>query len=123
MQEMGETREPMARDCWSQAQEIAEMYSKILDHDFWVLYAAKAHVSIPNAIVAGWDVVAKRPPAPILGVLVFKWDKKERKLEVDTRLSMPYDVPLEDDELSKSDKDSFESLESVARKSGSVFLA
>lgn len=123
MQEMGETREPMARDCWTQAQELAEKYSESLKHDFWVLYAAKPHTVIPNAIVAGWDVVAKKPPAPIVGMLVFKWDHKERKLEVDPVLSLPYDIHIEEEELSKNSKDSFESLETAARKSGSVFLA
>lgn len=123
MQEMGETREPMAKDCWIDAQRLAEMYSMSLKHDFWVLYAAKPHVNNPNAVVAGWEVIAKRPPAAMVGVLVFKWNHMEKKLEIDTELSLPYDVPLSDTELSTSSGDSFGSIGEAAKKSGSILLA
>lgn len=123
MQEMGETREPMARDCWSDANRLAELYAKQLGRDFWVLYAAKPHVKEKNAIVAGWEVIAKRPPAPMLGVLVFKWSHEDQRLTVEVDLSMPYDVPLSDSELSKSKLDHVGTLEEAARRSGSILLA
>lgn len=123
MQEMGETREPMARDCWTDAQKLAEMYSKSLKHDFWVLYAAKPHVKDPNAIVAGWEVIAKRPPAAMVGVLVFKWDHQEKRLVIEPDLCLPYDVPLSETELSRNSKDIVPTVAEAAKKSGSILLA
>lgn len=123
MQEMGETREPMAFDCWMDAHRIAENYAKVMDGDFWVLFAAKAHTQCENAIVAGWEVVAKRPPRGMVGVLVFKWDHKERKLEVETDLCLPYDVPLSPVELSSKSEDYIPTIENAAKKSGSILLA
>lgn len=123
MQEMGETREPMARDCWSDAQRLAELYAKQLNRDFWVLYAAKPHVQEKNAVVAGWEVIAKRPPQAMVGVLVFKWNHDDQRLEVDQDLCLPYDVPLSDAELSTSRKDYIPTIEKAAKQSGSILLA
>jgi len=123
MQEMGETREPMAADCWSDANRLAEMYSKKLHHDFWVLFAAKPHVTQKNAIVNGWEVIAKRPPQPMVGVLVFKWIHKEKRLTVETDLSLPYDIPISEAEMSSSMKDFNPILADTAKKSGSILLA
>lgn len=123
MQLMGDTREPMASDCWTDANRIAEMYSKSLNHDFWVLYAAKPHATNPNAVVAGWEVIAKKPPRGMVGVMVFKWSHQDKQLEVEPDLCLPYDVPLSESELSGSSKDITVSLEQAAKKSGSIFLA
>lgn len=123
MQEMGETREPMARDCWSDANRIAEMYAKELRHDFWLLYAAKPHTQNNNAIVAGWEVIPKRPPQAMVGVLAFKWSHEDQRLTVDSNLSLPYDVPLSESELSSDRKDYIPSIEEAAKKSGSILLA
>lgn len=123
MQEMGETREPMARDCWDDANRIADLYSKSLRHDFWVLYAAKPHVAHRNAIVAGWHVIASRPHSGMVGVLVFKWSHDEQRLTVDTDLSLPYDVPISEVEMSSSDKDMVPTIAEAARKSRSILLA
>lgn len=123
MQQMGETREPMAGDCWADANRLAEMYAKTLKRDFWVLYAAKPHAHTPNALVAGWEVIAKRPPQAMVGVLVFKWDNKERRLMVDAELSLPYDVPISESEMSTSDKDIIPTIGEAAKKSGSILLA
>lgn len=123
MQEMGETREPMAKDCWLDAQRLAEKYAEKFDHDFWVLFAAKPHQYVQNGIVCGWEVIAKRPPTAMVGVLVFKWNREERKLEVESDLCLPYDVPLSEAELSKSSKDIIQGVGQAAKKSGSIFLA
>jgi hypothetical protein len=123
MQEMGETREPMAFDCWADANRLAETYSKKMNRDFWVLFAAKPHVKIPNAIIAGWEVIAKRPPAPMVGVMVFKWSHADKRLTVETDLSLTLDVPLSDQELSKDSKDVVATLGKTAEKSGSILLA
>jgi hypothetical protein len=123
MQEMGETREPMAYDCWQDAKHLAEKYSKKMKHDFWVLFAAKPHVQHKNAIVAGWDIVAMRPSRAMVGVLVFKWTHKDKELTVDMELSLPYDVPICEDELSKYVDDFTPTLATAAKRSGSILLA
>lgn len=123
MQQMGETREPMARDCWTDANRLAEKYSHSLKHDFWVLYAAKPHTQNNKALVAGWEVIAKRPPKAMVGVLVFKWSHNEQTLSVETDLSLPFDVPLSDSELSTSSRDIITTVGEAGRRSGSILLA
>ncbi len=123
MQEMGETREPMARDCWSDANRLAEMYAKKLKHDFWVLYAAKPHVHHKHAVVAGWEVIARKPPQGMVGVLVFKWSHADQSLTVETDISLPYDVPLSETELSTKANDVVPTMAEAAKKSGSILLA
>lgn len=123
MQEMGETREPMAMDCWTDANRLAELYAKNLKHDFWVLYAAKPHVSEKNAIVAGWEVIAKRPPEAMVGVLVFRWCHKQKRLFVEEDLSLTFDVPISEMEMSTDSRDIVASLGQAAKKSGSILLA
>jgi hypothetical protein len=122
-QEMGETREPMAYDCWQDAHRLAHLYNRVLQRDFWVLFAAKPHVKNRNSIVMGWDVTVKRPPQAMVGVMVFKWSYKDQCLTVEADLSLPYDVPLSDEELSRNDKDFVPSVARAAEKSGSILLA
>ncbi len=123
MQEMGETREPMARDCWADANRLAESYAKKMQRDFWVMFAAKPHAKEANAAVMGWEVIAKRPPAAMVGVMVFKWVHADQRLIVETDLSLPYDIPLSEWELSGSLKDFIPTVGEAAKKSGSIFLA
>ena len=123
MQEMGETREPMARDCWNDAIRLAEKYADKLQRDFWVLYAAKPHVREKNAVVAGWEVIAKRPPKAMVGVMVFKWNHADKNLTVETDLSLPYDVPISEHEMSKHSLDFIPTVEQAAKRSGSILLA
>lgn len=123
MQEMGETREPMATDCWADAQRLANLYSNTLKHDFWVLYAAKPHATEPNTLVAGWEVIAKRPPQGMVGVMVFKWNHKKKTLEVDAQCSLPPDVPLYEQELSKNEKDFVGTVASAGKQSGAIVLS
>lgn len=123
MQEMGETREPMAQDCWGDANRLAEMYAEKMNTDFWILFAAKPHQQQDNALVMGWEVIAKRPPRAMVGVMVFKWVNQEKRLMVETDLSLPFDVPLSESELSQDSKDIIASVGQAAKKSGSILLA
>lgn len=123
MQEMGEVREPMAFDCWQDAQRLAESYAKKMQRDFWVLFAAKPHVHRKNALVMGWEVIAKRPPAAMVGVMVFKWIHKDKRLMVETDLSLPYDVPISETEMSTNKADFVPTVEQAAIKSNSILLA
>ena len=120
MQQMGETREPMSYDCWQDAQELARKYADVIKRDLWVLYAAKPHVRQANAIVAGWEISVVRPPAAMVGVLVFKWNYARKCLEVEPDLCLPYDVPISEAELSR---ESTPSIAEAAKKSGSILLA
>ncbi len=113
----------MARDCWSDANRLAEKYAEKLKHDFWVLFAAKPHVKEKNALVMGWEVIAKRPPQAMVGVIVFKWCHADRRLIVEADISLPYDVPLSESELSQSKGDIIVSVGEAAKKSGSILLA
>jgi len=123
MQEMGETREPMALDCWTAANDLANKYSKELKRDFWILYAAKPHVVHKHAIVAGWNVITQKPPTAMVGILVFHWSHENKQLTVDTELSLPPDVPLSEAELSKKVVDFTPSLADAAKRSKSIILA
>ena len=123
MQEMGETREPMARDCWADANRLALLYDKKMQRNFWILFAAKPHAMNKNALVMGWEVVAKRPPRAMVGVMVFKWNHADQRLEVEESLSLPYDVPISEDEMSDRKEDRIISIEAAAEKSGSILLA
>lgn len=123
MQEMGEVREPMARDCWQQAQELATNYAAVFKRDFWILYAAKPHAYHMNALVAAWEIVPIRPPAAVLGILVFKWNASEKKLEIEPSLCMPYDIPLHGVELSEKSEDLVPSVAEAAENSQAVMLA
>lgn len=123
MQEMGETREPMSQDCWTDANRLAEMYSEKLEGDFWILFAAKPHVKQANALVMGWEVIAKRPPQAMVGVMVFKWNDADQRLEVEADLSLPYDVPISESEMSTNKSDVIISVAQAAQKSGSILLA
>ncbi len=122
-QQMGETRDPMAEDCWRDAHKIAALYADVLGADFWLLYAAKPHVSEKNVIVAGWQLLMHKPPEAIVGVLVFHWKHEDSCLEVDTDLSLVYDIPLEESEMSKDRRDMTPSLAKAAEKSGVIWSA
>lgn len=123
MQEMGETREPMAKDCWADANRLAEKYAEKFQHDFWVLFAAKPHAKHHNAVVMGWEVIAKRPPRAMVGVMVFKWVHEDKRLVVEEDLTLPYDVPLSEAELSTQKGDRIITLEQAAKQSGSILLS
>jgi hypothetical protein len=118
-QEMGETREPMAYDCWLDAQRLSEKYRHI-PSDHWVCFAAKPHTAKKNCIVMGWEVVFKRPSRPVVGMLVFHWDRIKKHFSVDERRSLPYDIPLSEDELSG---ELVPSLAKTAEESGAILLA
>lgn len=123
MQLMGETRDPMAFDCWQDANRLADNYAKVMKRDFWILFAAKPHVKQDNAVVMGWEVVAKRPPVGMVGVIVFKWSHKDQRLMVEIDLSLPYDVPISEAEMSKESCDVIATVAEAGKKSGSIFLA
>lgn len=120
---MGETREPMAEDCWRDANRIAEKYAEKFHQDFWVMFAAKGDAKTWNKIHAGWEVVIKRPPVGIVGALVFKWSHADKCLRPDEELCLPPDVPMDGVELSKDPRDCIPSIFNAAKKSNAILLA
>lgn len=121
-QEMGETRDPMAQDCLQDALRIANLY-EFVGKDFWIMFAAKPDQRRDKAAIMGWEVTFTKPQAPIPGVLVWHVDSKKKEMNLDTKLSLPYDIPLFEGELSTSSKDIVPSLAETAKKSGSILLA
>ena len=53
MQEIGETREPMAFDCWADANRLAESYAKKMNRDFWILFCCQATRSSKECVGYG----------------------------------------------------------------------
>jgi len=121
-QQMGETRDPMARDCVQDALRLANLYEHV-GEDFWICFASKPHTQKKNALVHGWEVVFKRPAIPVPGMLVWHVDQKKKQMNLDTKLSMPYDIPLEEELLSTKGEDVVATLGETAKASGSVLLA
>jgi len=112
----------MARDCVADALRIANLY-EFLEVDFWICFASKAHQSIPNACVHGWEVVFQRPSRPVPGMLVWYVNIKKQEMTLEKSLSLPYDIPLDESQLSTNSKDCHASLAETAEKSGSILLA
>jgi hypothetical protein len=59
----------------------------------------------------------------MVGVMVFKWVHKDKQLTVEADLSLPFDVPLSDAELSTRKEDLIVTVGQAAEKSGSILLA
>lgn len=112
----------MAADCVQDALRIANNYEHV-GEDFWILFASKAHQSQKNAFVNGWEVVWTRPLIPIPGILVWHVSQRTKQMTLDSKLSLPYDIPLDGVKLSESSKDFSPELADTAKKSGSILLA
>lgn len=112
----------MAQDCVQDALRMANLYEHV-GEDFWILFASKPHTLRERTLVHGWEVVWSRPALPIPGVLVWHVDSKKKEMTLDTRLSLPYDVPLDGVPLSEQRGDMTESLAETAKRSGSILLA
>lgn len=112
----------MARDCLQDALRLANLYEHV-GEDFWICFASKPHQAKQNALVHGWEVVFSRPAIPVPGMLVWYVDQKKKEMALDTKLSMPYDIPLEEALLSERSGDVVDTLGETAKASGSVLLA
>ena len=121
-QEMHEVREPMAKDCVKDALRLANLYEHV-GEDFWICFASKPHQVREKALVHGWEVVWKKPSRPVPGMLVWHVDSKKKEMTLDPRLSLPYDIPLFEDELSTDKKDIVESVAKTGEQSGVILLA
>jgi hypothetical protein len=59
----------------------------------------------------------------MVGVMVFKWRHKDKRLVVEADLSLPFDVPLSEMEMSLLKDDFTPSLAQAAESSKSILLA
>ncbi len=123
-QELGETRDQMALDCWSQAEKIAEE-RKNDTRPFYIIYAAKPDPALQGAIVRGlvasggirqsFKLSYERPPF-VLGMLVWFVNNPLGIFEFVPQLSSPPDVPLDPSLLSVRKEDQMESLMEKGKK-------
>ena len=77
MQQMGETREPMAFDCWADANRLALSYSEKMQRDF-----SNAVKFFTRAGDIGKDMLAR---AKVLATHALVWDKVQRAGRADWR--------------------------------------
>lgn len=123
-QELGETRDAMAMDCWHGAEKIAEERK----HDkkpFYIIYAAKSDPALNGAVVKGlvacggirqtYKLSYQRPPA-ILGQLVWFVNNPMGIFEFVPQLSFPYDVLLDPSLLSDRKEDQYERVMEKGKK-------
>lgn len=111
----------MAADCIQDALRIANLY-EFVGKDFWICFASKAHRSRKYAAVNGWEVVWQRPSRAVVGMLVWHVDSKKKEMNLVPELSLPYDIPLIQTQLSEDSKDVIASVAKAGQNSGSVML-
>ena len=114
-QELGETREALAKATWQKAEAIAND-KKTEVKPFYIVYVAKTDPSLQGAVVNGfvasggiresWRLIHERPPA-LLGQLVWYVDNANGMFNFIPELSCPPDVPLDTSMLSDRSEDQF----------------
>lgn len=112
-QEMGETRDALALDCWRKAESIAHERKNDVK-PFYIIYAAKPDPALAGANVRGtiasggirqcFRISYDRPPF-VLGMLVWFVNNPMGVFEFVPSLSSPPDVPLDPSLLSDRSED------------------
>jgi hypothetical protein len=114
-QEMGETRDSMAQDCWDRAEQIASVRKKD-DKPFYIIFSAKPDPGLKGAKVRGlyaaggirqtFKLSYDRPPF-VLGMLVWYVNNPMGIFQFVPELSSPPDIPLDPSLLSDRKEDQF----------------
>jgi hypothetical protein len=117
MQEIGESREQWGCDVWNKAQDFANQI--LSDKPFYVVFAAKSDKARPNVFRQAFKAYYSRPPK-LIGVLVWFVDKAKGLFDLVPELSIPPDVPLDPELLSKSSKDASTRIMEVGQELGVV---
>lgn len=102
-QNIGESREAWGLDVWAKAEE----YANGLKHDrkpFYLVYAAKQDKAHPGVFRQSFRFYRQRPPR-IIGILVWYVDHAKGEFRFVSELSIPPDVPLDPELLSKKSED------------------
>lgn len=118
VQELGETRESLALQCW----ELVTKFAEGMRHEkkpFYIVYAAKSDPALQGAVIDGSVAIGglkqtvkayyTRPPA-ILGIMVWYVDNNLGIFEFIPDLSCPPDVPIDPSMLSDKSEDQFSSV-------------
>lgn len=106
-QELGETREKMAMDCWTQAEKFAENM-KSETRPFYIVFFAKPDADIEGKGVKGIRQAFKAyfaRPVGVLGILVWYVDHSKSEFSFVPELSSPPDVHLDPRDLSGKSED------------------
>lgn len=128
MQQLGETRNAMAEDCWRLAEKIADE-RKNDDKPFYIIYSAKVDPSLRGADAWGRHVAGgirqsfrlsyDRPPF-VLGMLVWFVNNPLGIFEFVSDLSSPPDIPLDPSLLSDRREDTSYALGNKAAEMNKV---
>lgn len=106
--EIGEAREALGRDVWQMAEDFASNL-KSDKKPFYVVYAAKHDRHNPSVIRQSFRFYRQRPPK-IIGLLVWYADHSKGIFRFVPELSIPPDVPIDPNLLSKDSKDELPSV-------------
>lgn len=112
--EIGEAREKWGWDVWHQAEE----YANNLSHEtkpFYLVYAAKQDRQYSGVFRQGFRFYRRRPPK-LLGILVWYCDHRHSLFKFVPELSLPPDVPVNPDLLSKKSSDELPSVMEKGRE-------
>lgn len=106
MQELGETRDQMARGAVKYVEDfISKM--KFDRQPFYVVYCARPNYLNPGEIRQTVKAYREKPPS-LIGVLVWYVDNTLGLVEFRPELSAPWDVPTHESLLSDKSEDKFE---------------
>lgn len=107
MQEMGETRDSMAMDCWNAAVKFAENMKNEVK-PFYIVYFAKPDANINGLGIKGIRQTFKAyytRPANLLGLLVWYVNNPLGIFQFVPELSSPPDTPVDPSLLSTKSED------------------
>jgi hypothetical protein len=123
-QELGETRDALAMDCWRKAEQIASERKNDVK-PFYIIYAAKPDPSLSGAKVNGqlalggirqaFRLSYDRPPF-VLGMLVWFVNNPMGIFQFVPELSSPPDTPLDPSLLSDRKEDQFTGVMEKGKK-------
>lgn len=115
-QEIGESRDAWGSDVWNKAEQFANTL-KSDRKPFYVVFAAKQDKSQPGVFRQSFRFYRQKPPK-IIGLLVWYVDHARGLFKFMPELSIPPDVPIDPELLSKDSKDASPDLMEVGQKMG-----
>ena len=117
-QEIGESREQWGWNVWHKAEDIANNL-KSDKKPFYIVFAAKQDKSQPGTFRQGFRMYRDKPPK-LLGILVWYVDHTKGIFELVPELSIPPDVPLDPELLSKKSEDALGEVMAIGQKMGVI---
>lgn len=118
-QEIGESITAWGTDVWNKAEDFANKIHA--DKPFYVVFAAKPDRGMDNTFRQTFKAYFQKPPK-LIGILVWYVDRVHGLFNLVPELSIPPDVPLDPNLMSKDSKDTSTSLSEVGKQMG-ILLA